>query len=152
MSLGEILLVLGVASIALGPKQLHVLARYVGKGMKIFHLSRRHLTREWDNLIQVQQLEENLKKASEGDKLYSTQRTNGEDPESFREIFKHYEILLADPSPSELPCGQTGIVIARTATATTSVASGKQAQDEATQGLRSEKRLLSTQGQKSLPT
>jgi sec-independent protein translocase protein TatB len=70
MSLGEILLVLGVAVVALGPKQLPVMARYCGKLMGILHQTRHRFTQEWESVIQLKQLEDNLKKASQVDKLY----------------------------------------------------------------------------------
>jgi Tat protein translocase TatB subunit len=70
MSFGEILLALGVAVVALGPKQLPVLMKYFGKFMSVYHQGRAGLKRVLDESLQAQQLDDNLKKAQKADDLY----------------------------------------------------------------------------------
>lgn len=70
ISFGEILLVLSLATLVLGPKQLQILLRYAGKFTLIYQQARLRLKRFFEETLQKQQLEDNIKKARAADEYY----------------------------------------------------------------------------------
>ena len=70
MNGSEVLVIIIVALIAFGPKQLPMLAEHLGKLFRYFNHGKQQITTFWHTQIAQQQLRDNQKKAEEVDKAY----------------------------------------------------------------------------------
>ncbi len=70
MNFSELLLILVVALVVFGPKRLPMLAYHLGKLFARLHDYKEQLTAFWQQQVNEQMLEENIKKAKQADKLY----------------------------------------------------------------------------------
>ncbi|KTD18599.1 sec-independent protein translocase protein TatB [Legionella lansingensis] len=70
MSGGEILLTIVVAIIVFGPNKLPMLAEHLGKLFRHFAALKQQATTFWQEQLNQQQLQDNLRKAERADALY----------------------------------------------------------------------------------
>jgi Tat protein translocase TatB subunit len=73
MSLTEILLILLVALLVLGPKHLPEVAYWLGKGMQQFNILRNRLQQEFNSQIKLAELKHNEAKASAAEQIKDVQ-------------------------------------------------------------------------------
>ncbi|WP_058529928.1 Sec-independent protein translocase subunit TatA/TatB [Legionella londiniensis] len=70
MSSSELFIILAVALLAFGPKKLPMLARHIGQFIAWINRLQQQLGKAWQEELNKQQLEDNLKKAAIADKAY----------------------------------------------------------------------------------
>lgn len=76
MNIAELLLILIVALIVLGPERMTTLARHAGRFWNQFQTFRDKFKQDWDQQLKQTQLEENQTKAEQADKLYPGNSSN----------------------------------------------------------------------------
>lgn len=81
MSLPELLLILFVALIVFGPKQLPMVAKHIAHAIRIFSHLKEQALQFWHNQVKEWQLLDNEAKAAEADKSYhnNSPRTENRD-------------------------------------------------------------------------
>ena len=70
MSISEIFLTLLVALIAFGPKKIPMIAQHLGQLMSFFYRYKRKLALFWQQQLDEQALQDNIKKAEKADRDY----------------------------------------------------------------------------------
>ncbi len=72
MSLAELLLIFFVAILAIGPKQLPMVAKHLGKAVRLFTHFKDQASQFWLEKVKEWQLIDSEEKAAEADKLYQS--------------------------------------------------------------------------------
>ena len=84
MSIAELLLILIVALVVLGPNRMTTLARHAGRLWNQIQTFRDKFKQDWEQQLKQTQLDENQAKAKQADKLYPSSSSNSTEQESKR--------------------------------------------------------------------